>query len=79
MLFFFSAKSLQTLSQSGELAFKKYTETDKELCKALQENKSEQEELLRRLESLNQDQFQLEEERRIRKGTQEKAEEVRCW
>ena len=59
------------------MAFKKYTEKDKSLCKELQENRAEQDELQQRLNALKEHERQLEEERRKRSDTQELAEKVR--
>lgn len=70
-------KSLETLSQSAEMAFKKYTEKDKSLCKDLQENRAEQDELQRRLNVLKEQEHKLEEERRKRSEIQQRAEMVR--
>lgn len=72
-----AAKNLETLGQSVEVAFKKYTEEDKSLCKKLQENRTEQQELQQRLNALKDHEQQLEEERQKRKETQEKADLVR--
>ena len=69
--------SLETLSQSAEMAFKKYTEKDKSLCKDLQENRAEQDELQRRLNVLKEQEHKLEEERRKRSEIQQRAEMVR--
>ncbi|XP_078384616.1 uncharacterized protein LOC144667108 [Oculina patagonica] len=68
------AKNLETLGQSAEVAFKKYTEKDKSLCQKLQENRTEQEELQQRLNVLKEHEQQLERERQMRKETQEKAD-----
>lgn len=72
-----SAKNLETLGQSAEIAFKKYTEKDKSLCKKLQENRTEQEELQQRLNVLKEHEQKLEKERQVRKEAQEKADLVR--
>lgn len=72
-----AAKNLETLGQSVEVAFKKYSEEDKSLCKKLQENRTEQQELQQRLNALKEHEQQLEEERQKRKETQEKADLVR--
>ena len=77
VFFYYAAKSLETLDQSVEVAFKKYTEADKRLCKKLQENRTEQQELLQRLNALKEHEQQLEEERQKRKESQEKADVVR--
>lgn len=69
-------ESLETLGQSAEIAFKKYTEKDKSLCKKLQENRTEQEELQQRLNVLKEHERQLEEERKMRSETQQKADQV---
>lgn len=68
------AKNLETLGQSVEVAFKKYTEEDKSLCKKLQENRTEQQELQQHLNALKEHEQQLEGERQKRKETQEKAD-----
>ena len=75
--FTIAAKSLETLGQSVKVAFKKYTEGDKSLCKKLQENKTEQQELQQRLNALKEHEQQLEEERQKRKESQAKADLVR--
>lgn len=67
-------KSLETLSQSAQMAFKKYTETDKSLCKELQENRAEQDKLQQRLNELKEHERKLEEERQKRSDTQQTAE-----
>ena len=75
--FTIAAKNLETLSQSVEVAFKKYTEEDKSLCQKLQENRTEQQELQQRLNALKEHEEKLEEERQKRKEIQEKADQVR--
>lgn len=70
-------KSLETLSQSAEMAFKKYTEKDKSLCQELQENRVEQDKLQQRLNELKEHERKLEEERKSRSDTQQTAEMVR--
>lgn len=75
--FTIAAKNLETLSQSVEVAFKKYTEEDKSLCQKLQENRTEQQELQQRLNVLKEHEQNLEEERQKRKEIQEKADQVR--
>lgn len=59
------------------MAFKKYTEKDKSMCKKLQENRTEQEELQQHLNALKERERQMEEERQKRSETQEKADTVR--
>lgn len=59
------------------MAFKKYTETDKSLCKELQENRAEQDKLQQRLNELKEHERKLEEERQKRSDTQQTAEMVR--
>ena len=75
--FTLAAKNLETLGQSVEVAFKKYTDEDKSLCKKLQENRTEQQELQQRLNALKEHEQQLEEERQKRKDIQVKADQVR--
>ena len=75
--FTIAAKNLQTLGQSVEVAFKKYTEEDKSLCQKLQKNRTEQQELQQRLNALKEHEQQLEEDRQKRKEIQEKADQVR--
>ena len=59
------------------MAFKKYTEKDKSLCKELQENRVEQDKLQQRLNELKEHEQKLEEERQERSDTQQTAEMVR--
>ena len=59
------------------MAFKKYTEKDKSLCKELQENRVEQDKLQQRLNELKEHERKLEEERQNRSDTQQTAEMVR--
>lgn len=67
-------KSLETLRQSAEVAFKKYTQKDKSLCKELQENRAEQDKLQQRLNQLKQHEQKLEEDRKKRSEDQQTAE-----
>lgn len=73
----FIGKSLETLRQSAEVAFKKYTQKDKSLCKELQENRAEQDKLQQRLNQLKQHEQKLEEDRKKRSEDQQTAEMVR--
>ncbi|XP_032217735.1 cingulin [Nematostella vectensis] len=68
-------QSLEYLGNLAETAFLKYTETDKDLCKKVQENRAEQEELRRRLKALQEAEQALEEERQCRTKMQERAEQ----
>ena len=70
-------KSLGTLRQSAEVAFKKYTEKDKRLCKELQENRAEQDKLQQRLNQLKEHEQKLEVDRKKRSEDQQTAEMVR--
>jgi regulator of PEP synthase PpsR (kinase-PPPase family) len=75
-LCFVADKSVETLKQSGEAALNKYTTKDKELSLKLQENRSEQEELRKRLATLMEQENALVGERDERKATQERAKKV---
>lgn len=68
---------MNTLEQSAEAAFNNYTEKDKDLCLKLQGNRTEQEELRKRLEELTIQEQALENERDFEKKTQQRAEQVR--
>lgn len=62
------------------MAFKQFTEKDKSLCKELQDNRAEQEKLLKRLNQLKEHERRLEEERSKETEIQNTAEMVRsCW
>jgi len=67
---------LETLEQSAEAAFNKYTEKDKDLCLRLQGNRTEQEKLRKRLEELSNQEEALENERDVETKTQQRAEQV---
>ena len=74
--FSFAEKSVECLTGSGQAAFKKFTKEDKALCKKLQDNRAEQDELRRRLEVLQNQEAELEKERATKTNIQQRAEEV---
>ena len=74
--FSFAEKSVECLTGSGQAAFKKFTKEDKALCKKLQDNRAEQDELRRRLEALQNQEAELEKERATKTNIQQRAEEV---
>nr|XP_058969420.1 trichohyalin-like [Pocillopora verrucosa] len=68
------AESLDTLRESAEIALKKYTQRDQNLCQKLQQNRKEQEELQKRLNALKENEQKLEEEREKENNTQKRAD-----
>lgn len=70
------AESLDTLRESAEIALKKYTQRDQNLCQKLQQNRKEQEELQKRLNALKENEQKLEEEREKENNTQKRADSV---
>ena len=74
--FSFAEKSVECLTGSGQAAFQKFTKEDKALCKKLQDNRAEQDELRRRLEALQNQEAELEKERATKTNIQQRAEEV---
>ena len=70
------AESLDTLRESAEIALKKYTQRDQNLCQKLQQNRKEQEELQKRLNALKENEQKLEEEREKENNTQRRADSV---
>lgn len=69
-------KGLETLQSSAEAALNRYKEKDHNLCSRLQENRSEQEQLRKRLAALQEQEAALEEERSKKKKTQQRAEQT---
>ncbi|XP_031561651.1 uncharacterized protein LOC116297545, partial [Actinia tenebrosa] len=72
----FAEKGLETLQKSAEVALNRYEEKDHDLCSKLQKNRSEQDELRKRLAALQVQEAALEDERDEKKATQQRAEQT---